>query len=315
MPGVTGVAVAVNPPFSGRFPPQWLEGRQVARNEVSSEYFATVGIPLLRGRMFTRDEVRAGAPSAVISESLARAVWGSADPIGDSLERVWGKPSAIDAKMPGPLRKPKDAYVVGVVADAITSIDEQTSLALYLPLTEMSVSRLVVRVERDPAPLVTPIRDAILSFDPSQRPIATLARGELRRQMESPRLLAMLAIVVGATALGLAIIGLFGVAAFVVEQRTHELSVRRALGASERQLIVQLLRENLTPVIVGLGVGVLGSLAGARIVQSQLHGIIGRDPIAIAVAILLLMTAASAAVLVPARRARRVNPAELLKLG
>jgi len=315
MPGVAGVALAVNPPFSGRFPPQWLEGRQVARNDVSPEYFATVGIPLLRGRMFTRDEVRAGAPAAVISASLARAVWGSADPIGDSLEKVWGKPSAIDAKMPGPLRKPKDAYVVGVVADAITSIDDRTPLALYLPLTETSVSRLVVRVVRDPAPLVTPIRDAILSFDPSQRPITTLAREELRRQMESPRLLAMLAIVVGATALGLAIIGLFGVAAFVVEQRTHELSVRRALGASERQLIVQLLRENLTPVIVGLGVGVLASLAGTRIVQSQLHGISGRDPIAIAVAILVLMTAAAAAVLVPARRARRVNPAELLKLG
>jgi hypothetical protein len=314
-PGVAAVALAVSPPFSGRLAPQSLDGRQVARNEVSPDYFATVGIPLLGGRMFTRDEVRAAAPAAVISASLARAVWGSADPVGDSLEKVWGKPSAMDAKMVGPFRKPKNAYVVGVVADAVTSIDDQNPLALYFPLTETSVTRLVVRAERDPAPLLMPIRDAIQSFDPSQRPTATFAREEMRRQMESPRLLAMLAIVAGTTVLGLAIIGLFGVAAFVVEQRTHELSVRRALGASERQLVGLLLRENLTPVVVGLGLGLLASLAGARIIQSLLQGISGRDPIAILTAVVVLMAAASAAVVVPTRRARRVNPAELLKLG
>jgi ABC-type antimicrobial peptide transport system permease subunit len=141
------------------------------------------------------------------------------------------------------------------------------------------------------------------------------AREDLRRQLEGPRVLAVLSLSVGALAMGLAVIGLFGVTAFIVEQRTHELSVRRALGASQTDLITMLLRDNLRPVIAGLACGLFIALAGARVVQSLLSGVSARDPLAIVAAVLVLMTAASAAVLLPARRAARLNPAQVLKLG
>ena len=138
---------------------------------------------------------------------------------------------------------------------------------------------------------------------------------DLRRQMEKPRVLAVLSLSVGALAMGLAVIRLFGVTAFIVEQRTHELSVRRALGASRADLTTMLLRDSLSPVIAGLACGLFIALAGARVVQSLLSDVSARDPVAVVAAVLVLMAASSAAVLLPARRAARLNPAQLLKLG
>ena len=138
---------------------------------------------------------------------------------------------------------------------------------------------------------------------------------DLRRQMEKPRVLAVLSLSVGALAMGLAVIGLFGVTAFIVEQRTHELSVRRALGASRADLTTMLLRDSLRPVIAGLACGLFIALAGARGVQSLLSDVSARDPVAVVAAVLVLMAASSAAVLLPARRAARLNPAQVLKLG
>jgi putative ABC transport system permease protein len=124
-----------------------------------------------------------------------------------------------------------------------------------------------------------------------------------------------LSLAVGVVALGLAVIGLFGVTAFVVEQRTHELTVRRALGATHADLMTMLLRENLSPVMVGLLCGLFLSLAGSRVVQSVLYGVSARDPVAVVGALAVLIGAASAAVLLPARRAARMNPSQLLKLS
>jgi ABC-type antimicrobial peptide transport system permease subunit len=162
---------------------------------------------------------------------------------------------------------------------------------------------------------VHPVRDALEAIDPSVRPSVTFPLDGLERELKGPRILASLAVIVGATALGLAVIGLFGVTAFVVAQRTHEVSVRRALGASGAQIMNLLLRDSLTPVAIGLGCGLLLSLLGGRVVQSVLYGVNSRDPIAILAAVLILLSAAGAAVFLPARRAARVNPAHLLKLG
>lgn len=119
--------------------------------------------------------------------------------------------------------------------------------------------------------------------------------------------------IVGATALGLAVIGLFGVTAFVVEQRRHEVSVRKALGASNGQLLGMLFRDSLTPVAAGLSCGLLVSLLAGRVIQGILYGVSSHDPAAILTAVVVLVCAASGAVLVPARRAARVDPAQLLK--
>src|SRR5262249_33303429 len=140
-------------------------------------------------------------------------------------------------------------------------------------------------------------------------------REERQRQMEGPQLLATLALTVGLVALGLALIGLFGVTAFVVQQRTHELSVRRALGATYSDLVTMLCRESLRPVMIGLACGVFLSLASGRVVQSVLYGVSARDPLAIAGAVAMLMVAAAGAVFLPVRRAALLNVAQLLKLG
>lgn len=316
IPGVAAAALAAAPPFSGTtFAPQRIDDHSVDRNEVSPDYFETVGIPLLQGRTFTHEEVKTGAPVAIISTSLARAAWGTENPLGASLDKVWGPLTPNDAKLLGIYRKPKDARVVGIVADVTTRLGKENLPAVYLPLSGTVVPRLLIRAQNDPAVLVQPVRNVLQSFDPRQQPTAIFAREDLRRQMDKPRILAVLALLVGAVALGLAVIGLFGVTAFVVEQRTHELSVRRALGATDGDLMTMLFRDSLRPVVVGLVCGVLLSLAGGRVVQSLLYGVSGRDPVAIGGAVAVLVIAASAAVFLPARRAARVNPSQLLKLG
>jgi predicted permease len=316
IPGVASAALAVAPPFSGTTTaPQRINDRILDRNEVSPDYFHTVGISLVRGRTFTPEEVRTEAPVAIISASLAREVWGSENPLGASLDRVWGPATADDAKLPGLYRKPKDARVIGVVGNVTARLGRQPFPAVYLPISQTSVPRLVVRAQREPGPLVQPLRDVLQSFDPRLQPTAIFARDELRRQLEVPQTLAVLSLAVGLVALGLAVIGLFGVTAFVVEQRTHELSVRRALGAGHLELMTMLLRESLRPVFVGLLCGLFVSVAGGRVLQSLLYGVSPRDPVAFVGAVGVLVVAASAAVLVPARRAARINPAQLLKLA
>jgi ABC-type antimicrobial peptide transport system permease subunit len=136
----------------------------------------------------------------------------------------------------------------------------------------------------------------------------------LDRGLEGPRTLAALAGLAGGIVLTLALIGLFGVTAFVVRHRTHEISVRRALGASQRDVVAMIVRESLRPVSIGLAIGVVLALLGGHTVQGVLYGVSARDPLAIDAAVVLSLAAAAAAAFVPARRAARVNPAELLKL-
>jgi predicted permease len=314
IPGVESISVAGVAPFTGqssRLP----NGRRIDRNETSPEYFATLGLKLLRGRIYSADEVRNGAPVALISARLAREYWGDADPLGASLEHVWGSEDPDDSRYRGLLRKPKGTRVIGIVSDAVTALRYQDAPAIYLPLSEKTVPIVVVRTQQDPHPSLRAIRDAIERPDPSVRPSIMFPLDGMKRELEGPRTFALLAVIVGATALGLAVIGLFGVTAFIVEQRAHEVSVRRALGATGAQIMALLFRDSLKPVAIGLACGLLVSLIGGRVMQAALYGVSSRDPMAVAAAVGVLLLAAISAVLVPARRAVRVSPAHLLKQG
>ena len=312
--GVESIAVAGVAPFTGqsfRLP----NGRRIDRNETSPEYFATLGLRLIRGRIYSVDEVRSGARVAVISARLAREYWGDADPLGGGVEHVWGSEDPDDSRPRGLLRKPKGTRVIGIVSDAVTALKYQDAGAIYLPLAETTVPIVVLRTRHDPHASVRAIRDAIETPDPSVRPVITFPLDGMKRELEGPKTLALLAVIVGATALGLAVIGLFGVTAFIVEQRAHEVSVRRAMGATGAQIMALLFRDSLNPVAIGLVCGLLASLLGGRVMQATLYGVSSRDPIAIAAAVGILLLAAIAAVLMPARRAGRVSPAHLLKQG
>ena len=309
--GVAAAAIAIAPRFGGvTIAPQRVDTLMLDRNEVSSGYFQTVGIPILRGRGFTPDEIRSEAPVAIISMSLARAVWGSENPLGASLDQVWGPPSAADARLSGPHRKPRNVRIVGVVDDVTTRLDRQAALRRSICQS---------RGPRCPgwrcARGGTPARSCSRCGSCCRLWIRGCSRRWSSRakrchQLERPRMFAVLALAVGALAMGLAVIGLFGVTAFIVEQRSHELSVRRALGASHADLMAMLLRDNLKPVVAGLAIGLFIALTGGRVVQSLLTGVSTRDPLAVIAAVVVLMAAASAAVLLPARRAARLNPAQ-----
>jgi predicted permease len=315
VPGVAGAAFGSLVPFDFGSAPQQLNGVRVSRNETTPEYFETLGIRTLRGRIYSADEMRTGAAVVVISASLARAFWGTDDPLGDGMERVWGPVTAKEQNA-GIMRKVKDARIIGIVEDVTRELKSKNAPTIYLPLSASAAPRLVVRMSTDrTGGMNEPLRDAIQRFDPRQRPTISRPLDGLQRELQRPTSLAMLAIVVGSIALGLAVIGLFGVTAFVVEQRTHEMSVRRALGATSRQLIELMLRENLRPVAIGIVVGLLAAFAGGRVIQSTLYGTSSRDPLALVAAILVLLTAATLAVLIPARKAGRVDPVQLLKQG
>ncbi len=250
----------------------------------------------------------------MISASLAEEVWGREDVVGEDMARVWGRPDA--GRQPvGTWRTPAGTHVIGVVANITTQLAGGKAPTIYMPIAEGSNPRLVVRARRDTGSVSRHLVDALDTFDPRLRPIVATPADFLHQELERPRMIAELALGVGAIALMLAAIGLVGVTSFVVEQRTHEMTVRRALGASEGQLIALILRDNLRPVVIGLTFGLLTSLAGGRIIQGALYGTSPRDPVALVAATIVLVTVAVVATLLPSRRAGRVDPAQLLKQG
>jgi predicted permease len=316
MPGVTGVSLASMPPFNGGAVGS-TRGFYLARNHTSHEYFDTIGAQVLRGRVYTADEVGASAPVAVITASLARRFWGSESPIGASLERVWGPEDPADGPPRGLLRQPRGTRVIGVVSDTVSIMRNHEALAVYLPLDASDVAQLTIATAHDASLLVRPITDVLRSLDAdpgiSIRP--TLASERLHEELRLPRLLAVSATIIGLTALWLAIVGLFGVMSFVIHQRRQEVSIRMALGATREAILRMLLRQGLRPVVIGLAVGSLLALLAAQLFRRVLYGISPNDPLAAVAAVGLLLVASVTAVLIPARRAARTNPADLLREG
>ena len=211
------------------------------------------------------------------------------------------------------IRKPRGTRIIGVVADTIALLRNHEAITIYLPLSFLNVPHLVVRAQDDPHALARPAQDVLRAVDPDVRPSVTFASDGLQSELKGPKTLALLAGIVGASALALAVIGLFGVTAFVVAQRRHEVSVRMALGASGADVRAMLLRDSMKPVAVGLAFGLAVALIGGRVIQGTLYGVSAHDPIAILAAIAVLLLAALAAVFLPASRAARADPAQLLR--
>ena len=248
VPGVSAVSLASWPPFSG---PNILMGferggeeHRASLNRTSADYFSTVGLRIVRGRAYTEAEVAADAPVALVSETLARLLWGSAEPLGQVLDNF----KLID--------KAPRVTVIGVVSDAVTArLPEFRTAAIYRPLTQMRYARMVVRSEGQPKAVVPALRAALLPIDPRVRVEITPVRDGLQREMEMPRSFATIAAYVAALALTLAIIGIYGVTTFVTGQRTREIGLRIAVGASRTDVVRLLLGDSLRSVVLGLGAG------------------------------------------------------------
>jgi putative ABC transport system permease protein len=319
VPGVRSASVDGGAPMAGTASSVlYIDGRPepgpgqappVLRHYIGPDHFATLGIPLLRGRAFTSGDV-AGAPRvAIISETAARRFWPDADPIG---ERVWfGSGSNFNSR-------DSSAVIVGIVGDVVYApLDQQPNFAsFYTPYPQFTyASRMVfVRTEGPPLSVLAGVRNAVAMVDPElamqeTQPLADIVRGSWARN----RFDALLFGGFGLAAILLAASGIYAVLAYAVATRTREFGIRIALGAGTLRVLRNVLLEGVAFPIAGLAVGLAASLAISRVLQSTLYDVSPQDPRVFAGTAVLLLLVAIAACLVPAWRATRADPMEALR--
>ena len=311
IPGVTSVGISSQLPLAGEGNNNLImpEGanlpmteRLVADNrDVNPEYFRTMGIRLLAGRVF--DEHDRGKPVAVISAKTAERLWPGASAVGKRI--IFG------AGRQGPIE------VVGVVADVRgASLSQAPSNTVYFPYWQESNYKLslAVKTELPFGTVAAALRGAIRQLD-AELPVQTVQTMDERLSASvAPRRFQMtLVLIFAAAALLLASLGIYGVVAYAVGQRTGEMGIRMALGARPQSILGLVLRQAMGPVAAGLGVGVAGSLAAQRAMGSLLFGVTSNDPWTISAVLALLAAVAALASYVPARRATRIDPAAALR--
>lgn len=275
---------------------------------VSADYFATMGTRLTQGRDFTSEEARTRAPVVIVSEATARNLWPHENPLGKTLraERRL-RNGEVKIELAG-------AQVIGVARDARTmGMGDTPPLFFYAPSIqqkwEMEASFLV-RTTHEAARLKEVVRKEMFALEPVLRfqtytMEEALANGGEVRQA---RTVSQLTTTLGTLALVLAALGIYGVLAFSVAQRTREIGIRMALGATVRNVQMLIVRQAMTLVVCGLLLGFPMAFAAMRVLQSMLLGLSPADPVAYGGVALLLFLVALLACWVPARRASRVDP-------
>jgi len=311
LPGVTAAAL-VNPlplSFEGWQTNFWTEDRAVpAHGEfpnsdyhvVTGDYFRTMGIRLVRGRLFTDADSETAPPVTLINETLARRFWPDRDPVGQRMRT--GSPED-----PGPW-----ITVVGVVADVKQyGLDSEQKTQFYRPLRQLPLRTLtlVLRTSVEPAGLTTGLRDAVAAVDADLPIDSVRSMGQLLSDASAPKRLSLLLLgSFAVTALLLAAVGIYGVLAFSVAQRTQEIGIRMALGARRRDVQWMVLGQGLRLALVGVAVGLAAAPALTRLMTGLLFGVSPTDPATLATVCALLIAVAGLASLVPAHRASRVDP-------
>jgi len=278
---------------------------------VTSSYFRTLGIHLLRGRAFNDHDTRGGAPVTVINEEMARRYFKGEDPLGKRIliqEILYGQPG-LGPEIPW--------EVVGIVGDEQTgSLVDTKSPGVYVTFDQSPTNdvNMVLRGSLDPLTLTSAIHAAVHGADKDQA-IADLETLERIKSgtVASDRMQTMLLAIFAALALLLAAIGIYGVISYSVTQRTHELGIRAALGASRGSLLAMVIRRGMRLTVIGLAIGVAGALALTRLLGSLLFGISPRDPVTLVVVAAVLSTVALLACYIPARRAAGVDPMVALR--
>lgn len=290
----------------------WIHGRVSESGDgdgsalfyrVSPGYFDAMGIPVLAGRVISPDDREDGLPVVVVSGSMAEQFFPGENPLGQHIR------FGTDADDPL-------VEVIGVVGDVQHYNLGRVSIPqMYVPFSQRPTGNVnfVLRTSSSPLDLIPGVRDAVESVDPDQPLEGVQAADALvSESISTPRFRTLLMTIFGSMALLLAVVGLYGVMAYSVAQRTKEIGVRMALGASRGSVLGLVFREGGPLVGVGLGVGLAGALALSRVLGSMLFGVGVRDPAVFAVVPLILTVVAATAMLVPARRATRVDPVRTL---
>jgi putative ABC transport system permease protein len=265
------------------------------------EFFSALGIPLLRGRAFARDD-RAGAPRvAIASQSFVRKYFSKEDPVGQYVELGWTR----DGVQQG-------GEIVGIVGDVKQyGLEQAAPPILYLPYTQTPRPslRAILRTAVPPEGVAPAARAAVRETD---RELPVFAMREMREYLsesvESRRFYALLVGLFAAVALALAAVGLYGVMAYAVTQRTHELGVRVALGATGERISRMVVGQGIALTLGGVALGIAAALVLSRVIGSLLFGVSRADPVTFASVLGTLVLVATLASYVPARRAARVDP-------
>jgi len=313
VPGVVSASVSSNGVFGGGLAGTiFREGEQTDPNnrgtlvnfdDVTPGHFETMRIPLISGRDFTDFDREKTTRVAIINEAMAKAIWPGQEPLGKRFAIV---------------KEPELLQVIGIVGTTVVGqIGEDPQPVAYLPMRQQysPFATLVVRTNSNPEPLIGAVRaqvqriDKNLAFTNAQTVQQILGQG-----LWAARMGAALLGLFGALALILASIGIYGVLAYSVAQRTSEIGLRMALGAQPRQVLGLVLRQGMLLAVIGAAVGIIVALPVARMAGNLLYGVSATDPLTYVGITLLLMAVALLACYLPARRATRIDPLIALRV-
>ncbi len=317
-PGVVSAGGTTNIPFGGGWGTASfnVEGYQPPPNApmpwgdmraVTPSYLPTMRVPLKAGRQFTAADRSGASQVCIVDDALVRRYWPGADPIG---KRITFN-SLTDSSI-------KWITVVGVVGHTLFTgfDDDKTRVQVYFPLAQNGQAFLgfVVRTAGDPMAAVGAVRAAVRSVD-ADLPLAKVnTMDDLISQTTGPRRFSVLLLGgFAALAMALASIGLYGVMSYTVTQRTRELGVRVALGASAGEVLGLVLKQGVRLALVGIAIGLVAALLLTRVMRTMLFGVGATDPATFVLVPLLLLAVAALASYLPARRATRVDPIEALR--
>ncbi len=307
LPGLDGIAQAVVVPLSmetwggaiklpGRS--DWLEDRY---DLVSPQFFPALGIPIIRGRNFTEEDMRRDSYVAIVMESTARKLWPGQEPIGKTfLTDDKGRPTEV----------------VGVARDSHTSsLSELDPVFFYFPMQDdqQLSSKLLIHSNASFDQTAKALRAVVRGIDPNVMVDARSVDQNLEMYRAPGVLVTELAGALGGFALLLASIGIYSVVSYAVSRRVREIGIRVALGADRRDVIGLVLRGAMRPVIIGMALGIAACAAVSRVLSSVLYGVSPLDPTAYIGVTLFLLGVAVLASLVPARRATRIDPMDALR--
>jgi putative ABC transport system permease protein len=313
LPGVTSAAATSYLPLSGAFRFVFFcpEGRVcegvgkdpvIASRQVTPAYFDATRTRLLRGRVFAATDTATSPMVVIVNETTARKHWPGADPLGKRLANS---------------RDRIQREVVGVVADVkFRGLDTPSVEEMYLPLAQSPWPAMTLLLRSDAAldPLVAAVRQEVARLDPDIAVNGAQSFEEVvGASVAQPQLVMRVVATFAALALILAAIGIYGVMTYSVSERTREFGVRMALGAAPRDILRLVVRECLTLTAVGIGIGVVASLALTRLIAGLLFGVSATDPLTFVGAALVLGTTALLASGIPARRGTRLEPVRALR--
>jgi predicted permease len=315
-PGVTHTAFTISLPVQGsnwnsvfvvsdQPVPARADLPSAAFTPVSPAYHQTMGIRLVQGRLLLASDGPDSATVAVVNERFARRFWPDGNALGNRVKQGWPEDRS-------PWRE-----IVGIVSDVKTAgVDQPAALQVYLPLAQnpsTSVA-LVMRTSGSAASLANTIESTIHEVDPDLPVYDTRTLDEvIGRGVGQQRLTTVFLVGFATLALVMAGVGVFGVTAYSVSQRTHELGVRMALGADRSGVLMLVLRQELAACAIGIVLGFAGALALSSVLQTLVFGVPTRDPATLAVVSVVLMGVTAVAGYLPARRATRIDPVTAMR--